>query len=149
MTRDSSDPPSMHSRPDLGVLSGMFPRAPTLPELFESARKQATQIAALLGERDQSESRDRANTRAVAKLELHVSNEIGKVNTALEQVRGSLQGIERAFSEYRLEQAKAAVPEAEKRGASNAKLAGLLAMASLLGAGLISLLWHFIGHVSP
>lgn len=145
--RDDSDPPS-HGE-TTSALSGLFPRAPTLDALFDSSRKQASQLIAVLGANRESVRRDRDLKEALRKLEERIGYDVAQLKTANESAKEAIDGIGKSFSEFQLELAKAAIPEAEKKGANNTRIALLMAGAAVLGAGLLSLLWHFIGKVTP
>jgi hypothetical protein len=131
----SSDPPSR------SAFSGLFPEAPTLEAIHKAQRKQAAQLVAILEANRNSVRRDQTNANALAKLELEVSQELEKLRTAL-------NGIERSFSEFRLQLVKDSIPEAQAKAKSDVKLALLLTGAALFASGLVSLLFHFVGKVS-
>lgn len=135
---DSSDPPSASMQLAPGVLSGLFPRAPTLPELFNAQRKQAGQMMGLLEANKDAVNRDREQKRLIKALEKN-----------FEEIRHALDEIETSFTEYKLAELAEDKKDAVAKGVLSFKVTLLMGLAAFVSAGLVSLLWHFIGKVTP
>jgi hypothetical protein len=139
MTRDdTSDPPIASAQIEPGVLSGLFPRAPTLPELFTAQRKLAGQMVGLLEANRDAVNRDRDQKRLIKALEEN-----------FKEIRRALDEINKSFTEYKLAGLAEDKKEAVAKGVLNFKVALLMAAAGVVSAGLVGLLFHFLGHTTP
>jgi len=137
MANSSSPPPDEES-----ALSGLFPSAPTLEAVHKAQRKQASQIVAIISANRDSVRRDREIQRKFDVFETAVRGELAKLHTGVDEVESKL-------AEFRLELLKDSIPEAQERGANNARLALLLLAAGLVSSGMVGLLFHFLGKGSP
>ena len=85
-----------------------------------------------------SVNRDRELKRLVKNLE-----------ESFREIKRALHEIETSFTEYKLTELVEDKKDAVAKGVLNFKVALLMAAAGVVGAGLVGLLFHFLGHVTP